>query len=935
MKIKIVALCHLLLLLIGLSANAQNNTLNFDGQNDYISCGNILPKSYTIEAWIYIDAVGANIVSGSSGSSHAFFVNSGILSAGHNGNWGQVQDNVILESNQWYHVAVSYDQATTTLKLYKNGNLVSQNNSVPVYSGDGTTFIGAYDANYFFKGNIDEVRIWSAAISQSQIQENMSSNTVFAPGLIKYFSFNQGTAGSANLSVNKLYDEVSQTLVGNLNGFALTGTSSNWITSTIICCVPVTPESDYVPKIYNMSIPVAGHNNETWGLVRNPNGGIYGEGRPYSDQDNTTGRIQIMGPISDLMTTIEGTIFRSAGGFTETIKFTISGYFWTPNNVWDAINASWERTRTDLTDLPVRGGYTVINGATYPTIQIGNDDTNWGKYLGVVIDKVYATNSVWGDALLHNWKVSRVTGNPGGTIYSSTMATKGASGVSNLQQATDAGNIIQTPRGHWESTGAIRAVSSGSTAWNLFSMPDAANSSGTNANWFIGRGDKYADRTMTFHIPKLSDYGGSGAVPSFKFAITGNDPLLTLDASKNVIVHGKLGLGTSNPSTRLEIDDDFGTAGGQGIKVRNKNAGGYSEVVFNNDISQTDGAFVFGYAGTGTAYANQAYFWNRRNAEILFGTYDKERLRITGNGNVGIGTATPNAKFEVYGNGSDINTSNQFTGDFIINAKNTTRSMTSGAQLEFVIPANTDGSNAWGQGRILTVAGNTSNWNATGKMMLGTRRYFNKGQGLNWYYGDDIVIDGVGNVGLGTISPAAKLQVYDGNVYISRMNHQYAPSIDLAIGDNDTGIDWINDGNISIKANGVELQSIYSDKILFSNSKIGIGTGTSILNDALTVNGNILTKGIKVNPESVPDYVFKSEYKLRPLSEVESFIKVNSHLPEVPSEAEVKKNGLELGEMSTTLLKKIEELTLYMIEIKKENESLKAEIRNIKNKINK
>ncbi len=109
-----------------------------------------------------------------------------------------------------------------------------------------------------------------------------------------------------------------------------------------------------------------------------------------------------------------------------------------------------------------------------------------------------------------------------------------------------------------------------------------------------------------------------------------------------------------------------------------------------------------------------------------------------------------------------------------------------------------------------------------------------------------------------------------------------------------------------------------------SNGYVGIGVSDPT--ERLTVDGNILTKGIKVNPESVPDYVFKPEYKLRSLSEVESFIKENSHLPEVPSESEVKKNGLELGEMSTTLLKKVEELTLYLIEMKKENENLKQRL---------
>ena len=61
-----------------------------------------------------------------------------------------------------------------------------------------------------------------------------------------------------------------------------------------------------------------------------------------------------------------------------------------------------------------------------------------------------------------------------------------------------------------------------------------------------------------------------------------------------------------------------------------------------------------------------------------------------------------------------------------------------------------------------------------------------------------------------------------------------------------------------------------------------------------------------------PDYVFNSTYQLRPLAEVEAFIKTNSHLPEIPSAEEVANEGIDLAEMDASLLKKIEELTLYL-----------------------
>lgn len=78
-----------------------------------------------------------------------------------------------------------------------------------------------------------------------------------------------------------------------------------------------------------------------------------------------------------------------------------------------------------------------------------------------------------------------------------------------------------------------------------------------------------------------------------------------------------------------------------------------------------------------------------------------------------------------------------------------------------------------------------------------------------------------------------------------------------------------------------------------------------------------------------PDYVFNSGYKLTPLSEVETFVLANKHLPGVPSQEEISSDGVKLGEMNATLLKKVEELTLYMINIQKENDALKARVSNL------
>ncbi len=118
---------------------------------------------------------------------------------------------------------------------------------------------------------------------------------------------------------------------------------------------------------------------------------------------------------------------------------------------------------------------------------------------------------------------------------------------------------------------------------------------------------------------------------------------------------------------------------------------------------------------------------------------------------------------------------------------------------------------------------------------------------------------------------------------------------------------------------------------IYYNSTGNVGIGTQSPDQKLTVKGKVHAEEVIVDlsiPQ--PDYVFEDDYELRSLEELEIFIQTNKHLPGIPSAEEVKESGMNAGEMQTKLLEKIEELTLYAIDLKKENAELRKLVQKMK-----
>jgi hypothetical protein len=195
-----------------------------------------------------------------------------------------------------------------------------------------------------------------------------------------------------------------------------------------------------------------------------------------------------------------------------------------------------------------------------------------------------------------------------------------------------------------------------------------------------------------------------------------------------------------------------------------------------------------------------------------------------------------------------------------------------------------------------------------------------------------------GNVGIGTSAPSQRLDVR-GSIYTTGSMIVDGGDLILARTTNDYGYiirpDIAGKKNLGFAVAGggpLDVVTINSNLSYFSG---GIGIGTNNLGtNKLAVEGNIAARGVIVTLQNpFPDYVFESNYKLRPLANLESYINQNKHLPGIPSAAEVEKNGgIELGQMNTKLLEKIEELTLYVIELKKENEQMKEDIKKLSKK---
>lgn len=366
--------------------------------------------------------------------------------------------------------------------------------------------------------------------------------------------------------------------------------------------------------------------------------------------------------------------------------------------------------------------------------------------------------------------------------------------------------------------------------------------------------------------------------------------------AQNEVVNGVLSVNNTEANTiRVENDASGGEAT---IRFRSKPTNGIG--IFHADISSYATGQNTGFLGFKLPHNN------------AFGSgFD---IIMDHNGRMGIGTTSPSHPLSVGMSDTNFPThwpTAVFKGGIIIGSDGNSSATYISNQSENGI----HGLNAYnyGTGRYLPVH-------------------------IGWGNNDIYLSEDGGKVGIGNTSPSHTLSVgmtnpavgawasalFDAGIMIGSSGNSTATYL---YNQSETGVHGINAYNyetgqfipVHVGWNG---NDVYIAK---DGGSVGIGT-TDTDGHQLAVNGSIKSKKVMVDPDSWSDFVFEANYELPTLEEVEKHIDEKGHLPSIPSEAEVLQNGIDIGEMDASLLQKIEELTLYIIDMNKQLKAQNAKI---------
>ncbi len=497
----------------------------------------------------------------------------------------------------------------------------------------------------------------------------------------------------------------------------------------------------------------------------------------------------------------------------------------------------------------------------------------------------------------------------------------GGSGAANsqlLDNGTNVGIGTNDPQQKLDVlTTGLNAKSGDSVNINQITMR-IRNDNNTNATG-IALGFSQSSASNVTGAAIMHERISSQSTGKLHFATRGDNNVLTgIPIRMTINSNGNVGVGNTEPNRKLVV-----TRSESGV-TSNANTAIVAEAASNNYVSiltpaTNESGVLFGNtlnsADGGLIYNNG----NRRSMQIRT-RGNLTRVEIDSFGNMGVGTSSPISRIDARDN----------SGNFVLLNLDNTSTTGDRSSLIRLKSGNTTTSNVWLQG-----IGGTSN----GLGLTNNQFYIeNAGKGAR------MVIDTNGRVGFGTNTPNTAVVVNGGiKLGSSTVNSVEAGRLmfsETINSDNDTsycGVGFAYNGSTDI----LRLQNVCGTGTKAnimgwhrSGNKVSIGNVTSLPGSyRLYVEGGIMTERLKVavnNSANWADYVFADNYKLMPLEDVEAFVKEYKHLPNVPSAEQMVETGIDVATMDAKFMEKIEELTLYLIELKKEIKTLKAENEAIK-----
>lgn len=261
---------------------SQNTALHFDGTDDYVDLTSIASfmqgrDEFSFEIWIKPDVAQASdygmIFSGNSNNVgnqlHRFVLrlsgpedftsNSVTLNIPSGGSYYKIVGSTDVFDGKCHHIAWTYNNGLS--KLYIDGNLQGSTVKLLAFEATDRFSLGqeydppGYTPTDFFKGKLEECRIWDREVSPSQLTEFMHTEIPsYQNGLLAYYRFNQGIAGGDNSNETTLINEVTGGQSGLLKNFSLTGSSSNFITANCVTLLALDQISDVKQQKIEYSI---------------------------------------------------------------------------------------------------------------------------------------------------------------------------------------------------------------------------------------------------------------------------------------------------------------------------------------------------------------------------------------------------------------------------------------------------------------------------------------------------------------------------------------------------------------------------------------------------------------------------------------------------------------------------------------------------------